>query len=68
MKKTIEEIERLEEFEDLDILERLQVIKELLKNTINLIDFTMIDTEEDKKAIKDLQQLYKNFNKIIKGV
>jgi hypothetical protein len=67
MKKLIEEIEGLEEFEELDIFERLQVLQGLLKNTINYIDWWMIDTEEDKKAIKDLQQLYKNFNKIIKG-
>ena len=67
MKKIVEEIEALESFEDLDILERLQVLQGLLKNTINHIDWWMIDTREDQKAIKDLQQLYKNFNKVIKG-
>lgn len=60
--KLVEEIEKNETYNDLSINEQIYVISILLKNTTDLIAPYMIDTEEDKKYVKDLGKALKILN------
>ena len=60
----ITEIENNYTYNDLVINEKVYVINELLKNTTDLIAPYMIDTEEDKKYVKQLEKALKILNEL----
>lgn len=60
----ITEIENNDTYNDLGINEKVYVINELLKNTTDLIAPYMIDTEEDKKYVKQLEKALKILNEL----
>lgn len=64
LKNIVEKIENDDVFSDLDINERIFVITLLLKNTNNLIADYMIDTKEDEKFVKLLNNIIKSLKNI----
>ena len=60
----ITEIENNDTYNDLGINEKVYVINELLKNTTDLIAPYMIDTEEDKEYVKQLEKALKILNEL----